>query len=87
MQNKNTKESRLQSQAENETPSAPVAVVETNSLQLVVNHLEELAEAFRTGALSSCDGQHGARSNRNMDALVALRKITTTERTVEERTR
>lgn len=43
--------------------------------QEVMNHLAELAEAWRTGALRSNDGLHkdGERSNRNWDLMYRMR--------------
>lgn len=37
-------------------------------------HVEELREAWRTGAIEERDGLGGTRSNRNVDVEVALRK-------------
>lgn len=37
-------------------------------------HVEELREAWRTGAIDERDGRGGLRSNRNVDVEVALRK-------------
>lgn len=43
------------------------------------DHVEELAEAWRTGALRECDsiGMTGLRSNRNWDAYIKLRAALT----------
>ena len=37
-------------------------------------HVQELREAWMTGALSECDGKGGTRSNRNVDVDCQLRK-------------
>jgi hypothetical protein len=42
--------------------------------QLALDHVLELEEAWRTGALSEHDGKGGTRSNRNADVRLALRK-------------
>lgn len=39
-----------------------------------LEHVRELREAWRTGALSECDGRGGQRSNLNVDVEVALAK-------------
>lgn len=39
-----------------------------------LQHVEELREAWRTGALDERDGQGGTRSNRNVDVEVKLRR-------------
>lgn len=38
-----------------------------------LEHVRELREAWRTGALHECDGGGGTRSNRNVEVEVALR--------------
>lgn len=37
-------------------------------------HVQELREAWRTGAISEHDGKGGSRSNRNVDVEVKLTK-------------
>lgn len=37
-------------------------------------HLEELAEAWRTGAIHEIDGRGGMRSNRNWDVMSQFQK-------------
>ena len=49
----------------------PLAVVE--AVAPVLEHLQELRDAWERGALSSRDGKNGLRSNRNADVEVALR--------------
>lgn len=44
-------------------------------LRAAWEHVNELREAWRTGALSEHDGQGGTRSNRNAEVEVALRKL------------
>lgn len=41
--------------------------------EAALNHVRELREAWRTGALSERDGRGGSRSNRNVDVENALR--------------
>ncbi len=41
--------------------------------EMAAIHVAELEEAWRSGALKSCDGQNGERANRNIDVRVALR--------------
>lgn len=43
-------------------------------------HVEELREAWRTGAISEHDGRGGTRSNRNVEVEVALRGALNTSR-------
>lgn len=43
-------------------------------MEMAVAHIEELEEAWRNGALCSCDGHDGERANRNLDVRVALRR-------------
>jgi hypothetical protein len=45
------------------------------NLQNVEGHLDELRDAWETGALSSHDGKNGYRSNINMAALSGVRKV------------
>lgn len=40
----------------------------------VLDHLDELAEAWQRGVISERDGNGGTRSNRNMELASALRK-------------
>lgn len=42
--------------------------------QFALAHVQELREAWRSGALSERDGRGGMRSNRNFEVEVALRK-------------
>ena len=44
------------------------------TLELVEAHLEELREAWERGVISESDCKGGLRSNRNFDALLAVRK-------------
>lgn len=41
--------------------------------EFALEHVRELREAWRTGALDERDGGGGTRSNRNVDVEVALR--------------
>lgn len=40
----------------------------------VLDHLDELTEAWQRGVISERDGNGGARSNRNVELASALRK-------------
>lgn len=42
--------------------------------ELALSHVEELREAFRSGALTGADGKVGLRANNNVDVEVELRK-------------
>lgn len=41
--------------------------------QAALAHVQELREAWQTGALHECDGGGGTRSNRNVDVEKAIR--------------
>ena len=45
------------------------------ALGRMYDHCRESAEAWQTGALNSCDGRNGGRSNRNMDVIAAARAL------------
>ena len=62
-----------------EVPNAIDALIaERDRLMLAakeaLSHVEELREAWRTGAIREHDGKGGLRSNRNVDVEVKLRK-------------
>ena len=42
--------------------------------KLALDHVEELHEAFRSGALTGTDGKVGLRANRNVDVECELRR-------------
>lgn len=44
--------------------------------RVAMDHILELEEAWRSGALTSCDGQNGPRSNRNVEVRNIIRAAT-----------
>ena len=52
--------------------------------QKTLEHLNELAGAWQSGALSECDGKGGTRSNRNMDITAEWYQLLVKAKELEE---
>ena len=62
--------------AETKTPVHPDCYAElVAAAEIALEHVKELREAWRTGAIRECDGNGGTRSNRNVDVEVRLRRV------------
>jgi hypothetical protein len=61
--------------AEGQEPKADPSVSIVDILETVRRHLTDLEEAWRAGALTSCDGNNSLRANRNVEVRVLLEKL------------